>query len=127
MKIAAVEAHKLYPKAIKEAWSEDEYVWPSEPPSFFVKVTDESGAYGIGEATSQQWYLGETADQIADVERWIAGGAPWPSEDRIAAIVRDTAGMTEVSIILHEYTHFLTRNHGSHLYPKWFDVLKPRD
>ena len=36
-------------------------------------------------------------------------------------LIRDTARMSEVSIILHEYTHFLTRNHGGHLYPRWFD------
>jgi len=66
MKIAQIEALKLYPRAIKEAWTEDEYVWPSQPPSFFIKVTAENGEYGIGDAASQQWYLGETADQIAE-------------------------------------------------------------
>ena len=66
MKIASVEAFRLYPKAIKEAWTEDEYVWPSHPPSFLIKVTAEDGTYGVGETTSQQWYLGETADQIAE-------------------------------------------------------------
>ena len=64
MKIAAVEALRLYPVAIKEAWIDDEYVWPSRPPAFLVKVTSEDGEFGIGEATSQQWYLGESAEQI---------------------------------------------------------------
>ena len=64
MKLAKVEAFRLYPKVIKEAWVEDEYVWPSQPPSFLVKATAEDGRYGIGEVTSQTWYLGETAAQI---------------------------------------------------------------
>ena len=65
MKLAGVEAFRLYPKVIKEAWVEDEYVWPSQPPSFLIKATAEDGTYGIGEITSQTWYLGETAPQIA--------------------------------------------------------------
>jgi L-alanine-DL-glutamate epimerase-like enolase superfamily enzyme len=64
MKIAKVEAFRIYPKVIKEAWVDDEYVWPSQPPSFVIKVTAENGAYGVGEATSQTWYLGETAAHI---------------------------------------------------------------
>ena len=64
MKIAAVEAFPLYPRVIKEAWVEDEFVWPSQLPSFLVKVSGEDGRYGIGEITSQVWYLGETAAQI---------------------------------------------------------------
>lgn len=64
MRIAAVEGFRLYPQAVKEAWLDDEYVWPSRMPSFVVKVTAEDGQYGIGEATSQVWYLGETAEQI---------------------------------------------------------------
>ena len=69
MKIAKVESFRLYPVAIKEAWVDDEYVWPSHPPSFLVRVTAESGETGVGEITSQQWYLGETADQIAELIR----------------------------------------------------------
>ncbi len=64
MKIASIEAVRLYPKAIKEAWADDEYVWPSRMPSFLVKVTAEDGTMGVGEAASQVWYLGETAEQI---------------------------------------------------------------
>ena len=65
MKIARIEAFRLHPRVIKEAWVEDEYVWPSQPPSFLIKATAEDGLYGIGEVTSQTWYLGETAAQIA--------------------------------------------------------------
>ncbi len=72
MKIARVEGFRLYPMAIKEAWLDDEYVWPSHPPSFLVKVTAEDGTYGVGESSSQQWYLGETPDQIAELIRLYA-------------------------------------------------------
>jgi L-alanine-DL-glutamate epimerase-like enolase superfamily enzyme len=65
MKIEQIEKFQLYPRSIKEAWIEDEFVWPSRLPSFLVRVTSESGDYGVGEASSQQWYLGETNDQIA--------------------------------------------------------------
>ena len=64
MKIAGIEAFPLHPKAVKEAWVDDEYVWPSSLPSFLVRVTAENGECGIGEAASQVWYLGETAEQI---------------------------------------------------------------
>ncbi|MGE0094870.1 MAG: mandelate racemase/muconate lactonizing enzyme family protein [Alphaproteobacteria bacterium] len=73
MKIAKVEGFRLYPKAIKEAWVEDEYVWPSHPPSVLMKVTAEDGTYGIGEASSQQWYLGETSDQILELAQIYDG------------------------------------------------------
>ena len=80
MKIARVEGFRLYPKAVKEAWTEDQYVWPSQPPSFLVKVTGEDGTYGVGEASSQEWYLGETADQMAELfrlyERALQGADP---------------------------------------------------
>jgi L-alanine-DL-glutamate epimerase-like enolase superfamily enzyme len=64
MVIADLEWFRLYPTVFKEAWTEDEYVWPSRLPSFLVKVTADDGRYGIGEATSQVWYLGETAEHI---------------------------------------------------------------
>ena len=73
MKIAGIEGFRLYPRAVKEAWVEDEFVWPSHPPSFFVKATAEDGTYGVGESASQQWYLGETADQIAECLRLYDG------------------------------------------------------
>lgn len=65
MKIASVEFFQLHPRSIKEAWSGDEYVWPSQMPSFLIRVTAEDGQYGVGEISSQTWYLGETAEQIA--------------------------------------------------------------
>lgn len=64
MKIAEIKAFRVHPKAIKEAWDKDDYVWPSRPPSFIVRVTTDQGEHGVGEATSQVWYLGETAEQI---------------------------------------------------------------
>lgn len=64
MKIASVEALRMYPKVVKEAWVDDEYVWPSQPPSFLIRVTTENGESGVGEVTSQVWYLGETAAHI---------------------------------------------------------------
>ncbi len=65
MKIVGVEGFRLYPQAVKEAWANDEFVWPSRPPSFIVRVIAENGTYGVGESSSQEWYLGETVDQIA--------------------------------------------------------------
>lgn len=70
MKIARIEGFRLYPVAVKEAWADQEYVWPSHPPSFLVKATAEDGTYGVGEASSQAWYLGETADQMAELFRF---------------------------------------------------------
>ena len=64
MEIAGLEWFRLHPTIFKEAWTDDEFVWPSRLPSFLVKVTADDGRYGIGEATSQIWYLGETGDQI---------------------------------------------------------------
>ena len=69
MKIAAIEAFRLHPKVVKEAWVGDEYVWPSRMPSLLVKVSADNGAYGIGEMSSQTWYLGETAEQIESYVR----------------------------------------------------------
>lgn len=67
MKIAAIEAFALKPRIIKEAWVDDEYVWPSTPPCVIVKVTAEDGSYGIGEVTSQTWYLGETTPMLVSI------------------------------------------------------------
>lgn len=67
LKIAAVEAFALKPKIIKEAWVDDEYVWPSAPPCVIVKVTAEDGTYGVGEVTSQTWYLGETTPMLVSI------------------------------------------------------------
>lgn len=64
MKISRVEAFRLKSTIKKEGWEDDEYVWPSRLPCFLVKVTADDGAYGVGEISSQTWYLGETAEQI---------------------------------------------------------------
>lgn len=64
MKIASVETFPVAPKSIKEAWDEDDFVWPSQLPCILVKVTAEDGTYGIGEAATQEWYLGETTAQM---------------------------------------------------------------
>ena len=65
MKIIAIDYWKLPCRAIKESWDSDESVWPDAPPSFLVRITGEDGVTGVGEVTSQVWYLGETAEQIA--------------------------------------------------------------
>jgi tetratricopeptide (TPR) repeat protein len=36
-------------------------------------------------------------------------------------LIRATRDMDEASIILHEYVHFLIRNHGGFAYPRWYD------
>ena len=64
MKIKSLEWFPIHPKSIKEAWTEDEYVWPSEIPAMLVKITAENGTYGVGEASTQVWYLGETCEQL---------------------------------------------------------------
>ena len=67
MNVKHIEWFPLYLKSIKEGWTEDEYVWPSEIPSLLVKITAEDGTSGLGEASSQVWYLGETREQMASV------------------------------------------------------------
>ena len=37
LKIAQIEAFPLHPRAVKEAWTEDDYVWPSELPSYLSR------------------------------------------------------------------------------------------
>jgi muconate cycloisomerase len=66
-RIAAIEYFRLYPSVVREEWRNGGHIWPTDLPCFLVKVTAEDGTYGIGEATSQPWYLGETAPQIASV------------------------------------------------------------
>ena len=72
MKIASVEGLRLYPKSIKEAW-EDDYIWPSTMPTFLVRVTTEDGQTGVGETVTQNWYYGETGDQLAECIRLYDG------------------------------------------------------
>jgi tetratricopeptide (TPR) repeat protein len=50
-----------------------------------------------------------------------AAGVYMPSLRHNTMVVRDSFGMKETSIILHEYVHFLIRNQTSLHYPMWFD------
>jgi L-alanine-DL-glutamate epimerase-like enolase superfamily enzyme len=84
MKISNLEAFSLHPKVVKEAWVEDEYVWPSRLPSFLVKVTADNGTFGVGEVTSQVWYLGETAEHLAACFRLYAEALKGLDADNIA-------------------------------------------
>lgn len=36
-------------------------------------------------------------------------------------LIRDTPSMDEAAIIIHEYVHFLMRNHSGLAYPRWYD------
>ncbi len=66
----------------------------SEEPAIVVGEPDESPLYqaiqwdGLEMPPKENDRL--TAEQIADVKAWIAGGAPWPNADRIAELVRTT-------------------------------------
>jgi len=44
-----------------------------------------------------------------------------PSLRDYSIVMRKTRGMAETAIIMHEYVHFLLRNHSSLSFPKWFD------
>ena len=63
-KIESVEFVRLYPITFKESWGKDS-IWPGSPPCFIVRITAENGIYGVGEISSQPWYLGETAEHLA--------------------------------------------------------------
>ncbi len=65
-RIADIDHVELYPSAIKESW-DSESIWSPVLPSFIIRVTAEDGTVGVGEATSQVWYLGETAAQMTSV------------------------------------------------------------
>jgi tetratricopeptide (TPR) repeat protein len=49
------------------------------------------------------------------------GGVFLPGLRANTIVIRDARGMEETSIIMHEYVHFLARNHGRLQYPMWFD------
>jgi len=36
-------------------------------------------------------------------------------------LIRDTPHMDETAVIIHEYVHFLMRNHSGLAYPRWYD------
>lgn len=57
---------------------------------------------------------------LFDVDATTAGYI-LPTLRNYNIVVRDTTGMSETGIILHEYVHYLIRNHGGLQYPMWFD------
>ncbi|MBT3401562.1 MAG: mandelate racemase/muconate lactonizing enzyme family protein [Rhodospirillaceae bacterium] len=69
MKIAKVEAHRIYSTAKKEAWEDDEFIWPSTSPAYLVRVLTEDGAEGVGEMVTQPWYFVETKGQMEECVR----------------------------------------------------------
>lgn len=68
-KIASVETWRIPTISVKETWNSDTSPWPTVPINFLVKVTLETGSYGIGEISSQLWYLNETPEQIVSAIR----------------------------------------------------------
>lgn len=64
MKITKIKKYPLKLQCKKVGWAEDEYVWPSRLPSVIIKICTDEEVVGIGEATSQLWYLGETLEHI---------------------------------------------------------------
>ncbi len=64
MKIESIQKFPLMLTTKKQAWIEDEYVWPSKVPSVIIKMNTDKGISGVGEGTSQLWYLGETLEHI---------------------------------------------------------------
>ena len=57
---------------------------------------------------------------VLGLDRMIAG-LFIPGQRSNIMLIRDARGMKETATILHEYVHFLVRNHGHLIYPKWFD------
>jgi len=76
VKIAQIDAYRLFPRFIKETWGSDEVrpVWPRSPINVLVRITAEDGTYGIGEIATQERYLGETAEQVLSCVRIYAEG-----------------------------------------------------
>jgi len=64
MRITSIDRYPVWLHVKKEAWTEDEYVWPSRIPSVIVRVNTDEDLYGLGEATSQTWYFGETREHL---------------------------------------------------------------
>lgn len=70
--IASVEVWRIPTVSIKETWDSESSPWPTTPINFLVKVTLTSGVYGVGEVSSQLWYLNETPEQIVSAIRLYA-------------------------------------------------------
>jgi L-alanine-DL-glutamate epimerase-like enolase superfamily enzyme len=66
IKISDVSFLQIQPIGFKESWS-SESIWSPVIPCFIIRITAENGVVGYGEASSQVWYLGETAEQIASL------------------------------------------------------------
>jgi L-alanine-DL-glutamate epimerase-like enolase superfamily enzyme len=66
IKISDVSFLQIQTIGFKESWSA-ESIWSPIIPCFIIRITAENGAVGYGEASSQVWYLGETAEQIASL------------------------------------------------------------
>jgi L-Ala-D/L-Glu epimerase len=66
-RIASIEAWRMPTMSTKETWDSEDSPWPTTPINFLVKVTLESGVYGVGEVSTQLWYLNETPEQILSV------------------------------------------------------------
>ncbi|RVI99539.1 hypothetical protein CN193_20400 [Sinorhizobium meliloti] len=62
--IADIQAWRIPTISIKETWGSDKSPWPTTPINFFVRVTLENGVFGVGEISTQLWYLNETPEQV---------------------------------------------------------------
>ncbi|MFO1171212.1 MAG: mandelate racemase/muconate lactonizing enzyme family protein [Hyphomicrobiaceae bacterium] len=93
MRIEKIDWFRLEPKVVKESWSDDTSVWPTTPPCFIVRVATDKGITGIGEATSQVWYYGETPDQIRSCLE-LYGAALKGADAENIALCQHKMGMT---------------------------------
>ncbi|TPJ18894.1 hypothetical protein FJW04_06160 [Mesorhizobium sp. B2-7-3] len=62
--IAEVKTWRIPTFSVKEEWRSEESPWPTVPINFLVRVTLENGIFGIGEISTQLWYLNETPEQV---------------------------------------------------------------
>ncbi|TGS71671.1 hypothetical protein EN844_01390 [Mesorhizobium sp. M3A.F.Ca.ET.201.01.1.1] len=68
-RIASIDAWRIPTISEKETWDSESSPWPTIPINFLIKVTLESGECGVGEVSSQLWYLNETPEQILSAIR----------------------------------------------------------
>jgi len=59
--------------------------------------------------------------KLLGIESSSVAGIFSPGLRRNIIVIRNAYGKEEIHLIMHEYVHFLTRNHGSLNYPKWYD------
>ena len=55
------------------------------------------------------------------IDRELSVGIFVPGLRKNLIVIRDARGVEETSVIMHEYVHFLLRNHGGANYPRWYD------